>query len=68
MALPMVTLMIPQEVILVEQTVMEAEPVLLLVVKVIFEPEMLVATTPLFWLELFNTVYEPEPPEIPIVI
>lgn len=53
--LPIVTLIIPHEVISVEQTVIEAEPVALCVVKLIVLPEMLVVTAPLFWLELLST-------------
>ena len=43
---PIVTFIIPQEVMSVEHTVIEVEPVVLVVVKFIFEPEMLVCTNP----------------------
>ena len=48
LVLPIVILIIPQEVISVVQTVTEEDPVVLAVVKLIVEPEMLVDTTPLF--------------------
>lgn len=51
----MVTFIIPHEVMLVVQTVIDDEPVVLPVVKVIIEPDMLVCMTPLFWLELLIT-------------
>ena len=47
---PTLALMIPQELMSDEQTVIEDEPVVLAVVRVIVEPEMLVCMRALFWL------------------
>ena len=55
LVLPMVTLIIPQELISLEQTVMDAEPVVLAVVKLMTELAMLVLTVPPFWLVLLKT-------------
>ena len=52
---PIVTLMIPQEVRSVEQTVIEAPPAELAVVNEMTAPEIFVDTAPLFWLELLST-------------
>ena len=56
--LPMVTLIIPQELISVEQTVMEAGlPVAVpVVLRVIVEPAMFVWIMFGLWLELFSTL------------
>ena len=53
---PMVTLMMPQELRLVVQTVIEDVPVVPVVLRVMVLPEMLVVMRLGLWLELFNTV------------
>ena len=46
LAVPMVTLMIPHEFLSVVQTVIDDEPVVLVVVRVMVEPEIPVCTIP----------------------